>query len=154
MRFEYGNIWSTILYQKTHLLLITTNATITTQGKLVMGRGLAAEAKRLIPGVDEEAARVIAGRITYGFVKLPRYPKLGLFQVKYHYAQRASLDLIQLSTNMLKEYALQHPERIDLNYPGIGNGGLNKRDVYPIISQLPDNVHIWQYDKPRRGVKP
>ena len=36
--------------------------------------------------------------------------------------------------------------RIDfnVNFPGIGNGGLNKVDVLPLLSLLPDNVCIWE----------
>jgi len=46
----------------------------------------------------------------------------------------------------LAEWAIAHPDcRIDLNFPGIGNGRLSPDQVLPLIKQLPDNVHVWRY---------
>jgi hypothetical protein len=39
--------------------------------------------------------------------------------------------------------------KIAMNFPGIGWGGLNRLEVLPIISSLPDNVEIWEYDNRR-----
>jgi hypothetical protein len=153
MIFRYGNIWSVYFggiwsVSNIDLLLITANSTITKDGRLVMGRGLAAQAKKLFPGIDRKAAEAVRGRRTYGFIKL-RIPKLGLFQVKYDFWEKADLDLIRLSTAMLKEYAESDRHKaIHLPYPGIGNGRLSKEEVYPIIKVLPDNVYIWQFRKP------
>lgn len=41
------------------MIVVTTNATITTKGVLVMGRGAALQARRYIPGIDFECADVI-----------------------------------------------------------------------------------------------
>lgn len=62
---------------------------------------------------------------------------------------RADLDLIRLATGKLYDLLAQTPalKRVDLNFPGIGNGRLNREDVLPIISVLPDKVYIWERSK-------
>lgn len=147
--YEHGDMWTA--WPKTDHFLITTNAYLKRNGALVMGRGIARQARDRFPGIDLK----IGGRIAetgsrYGLI-LGR--KLGLFQVKHHFKEKADPDLISLSSRMLHEYAASHPgKRIDLNFPGIGNGGLVVRQVKPLIDTLPDNVHIWTY-KPLRSQK-
>ena len=69
----------------------------------------------------------------------------GMFQTKYHYGDNSSIELIEFSTELLKEYSNRNPqEKIYLNYPGINHGRLKEEDVYPIIKELPDNVYIWK----------
>ena len=75
----------------------------------------------------------------------------GCFMVKDHWMEKAKLSLIKDSCldlcDILDSVAVVHdsPIRVDLNFPGIGNGGLPREDVLPIIEQLPDNVHVWEY---------
>ncbi|MFQ5596156.1 MAG: hypothetical protein ACE5HA_18595, partial [Anaerolineae bacterium] len=72
--------------------------------------------------------------------------RLGLFQVKYHWSTEALPELIRRSAEKLTAWADTHPDcRIDLNFPGIGNGRLHPAQVLPIVGQLPDNVHVWRY---------
>ena len=81
----------------------------------------------------------------------PLWPKgkLGVFQVKRHWADPAELTLIQHATSMLIEWCEEHPDaEVHLNFPGIGNGKLPVESVLPIIEELPDTVNIWRY---RRG---
>ncbi|HRQ42375.1 MAG TPA: hypothetical protein PLD25_31040 [Chloroflexota bacterium] len=49
-QFKTGDVWTA--YVAADLFLITTNATITVQGALVMGRGIARQAKERFPGLD------------------------------------------------------------------------------------------------------
>jgi len=37
-------------------------------------------------------------------------------------------------------------KRIDLNFPGIGNGKLPRHQVLYLLEDLPDNIHVWEYD--------
>ena len=63
---------------------------------------------------------------------------------------RSTTDLIDLSTKGLKRVA-ELPQFYGtdalfyLNMPGVGHGNLSRNLVIPIISQLPDNVHVWEY---------
>lgn len=149
-RFCQGNMWSA--YDQADLFLITTNSTLKKNGALVMGRGIARQARDLFPGLDRTLGREIARRCgnqgEYGLLVSPRWPaaKLGAFQVKGHYSGPASLELIQRSTAELCAWCTEHPNaRVELNFPGIGNGRLLKGDVLPIVGRLPDRVTIWEY---------
>jgi hypothetical protein len=84
----------------------------------------------------------------YGLLVSPRWPKarVGAFQVKRHYRQPASLELIRRSAAALRAWCAAHPDaQVCLNFPGIGNGRLCREDVLPILMQLPEQVVIWEY---------
>lgn len=149
-QFRLGNMWAA--YAAADLLLITTNATITIRGALVMGWGIARQAKERFPGLDVALGRHIqalcGSQGIYGLLVSPRWPaaKLGAFQVKQHYSQAASLELIRRSTAALCAWCADQPDaQVALNFPGIGNGRLHRKDVLPIAMQLPDQVTIWEY---------
>ncbi len=163
-QFKRGDMW--MAYAAADLFLITTNATITVRGALVMGRGIARQARDRFPGLDAALGKQIlstcgnpstllrAGQGQYGLLVSPLWPeaRLGAFQVKRHYAQPASLELIQHSTAVLCAWCIDHPDAsVHLNFPGIGNGRLRREDVLPIVMQLPDQVTIWEYPLPGKG---
>ncbi|MCZ7671791.1 MAG: hypothetical protein M5U34_34010 [Chloroflexi bacterium] len=54
--FVTGNMWIPIVAD---LFLITTNSTLTRPNKLVMGRGIALQAKERFPGLDTALGRQI-----------------------------------------------------------------------------------------------
>lgn len=129
------------------ILFVTTNAVVRFNGALVMGAGAAKTLRDSVPGIDHvlgKEVRAVENRGTYGIAWRGRF---GAFQVKYHYKDRADLNLIAFSTRCLSILASAYPEReIILNYPGIGNGGLQERDVQPIIERLPDNVSVYKME--------
>src|SRR5260221_554562 len=98
------------------VVLITTNSTIKNDGSLVMGRGAALEIKNRWPGMPRIFGQAIQSR-EYNIVIPHRVtdenfrpgPWLGAFQVKYHWAEDASLDLIARSVFKLKEIAQIFP---------------------------------------------
>jgi hypothetical protein len=71
---------------------------------------------------------------------------IGLFQVKDHWANKATLELIATSVDILRKLAKTDwkDKKISLNFPGIGNGKLDRKDVLPLLHKLPDNVTIWE----------
>jgi hypothetical protein len=134
------------------LFLITTNSAIRKDGALVMGRGIARQARDQFPGLAEALGQHILNTYgslgEYGLLISPRWPdaKLGAFQVKRHYSQEASLELVRRSTSALYAWCAEHPNAsVHLNYPGVGYGRLHREAVLPIIAQLPDQVTIWEY---------
>lgn len=153
-QFKVGNMWTA--YTAADLFLITTNSTLKKSSHaLVMGRGIARQAKERFPGLDVALGRQIqalcGNQGIYGLLVSPRWPtaKLGAFQVKQHYSQPASLELIRRSTATLCAWSAEHPTAtVSVNFPGIGNGRLHSEDVLPIIAQLPDQVTIWEYPLP------
>ncbi|MBX3058867.1 MAG: hypothetical protein KF770_20570 [Anaerolineae bacterium] len=150
-QFKTGDMWTA--YTAADLFLITTNSTLKKSGHaLVMGRGIARQAKERFPGLDVALGRQIqalcGNQGIYGLLASPRWPaaKLGAFQVKRHYSQAASLELVRRSTAALRAWCTEHPDTsVHLNYPGIGNGRLRHEVVLPIVSQLPEQVTIWEY---------
>lgn len=149
MRIVTGNIWDE--EGVADVILITTNAIINARGQLVMGRGAALEAAQRYPSLPFDLAEKIKAfkpNKPYGVLILPQYAngvQLGAFQVKHHWRDSASLELIKLSTRLLVTVAEICPDmKFALNYPGIGNGRLVEAQVFPIISVLPNNVTIYK----------
>ena len=84
----------------------------------------------------------------YGLFTGPRRPHIHLFQVKEYWGDDATLELVKRSVGMMQAHVRgteRYGRTFALNYPAIGNGKLRKSDVEPIIAELPDNVHVWQY---------
>lgn len=151
-QFCWGDMWTA--YGDADLFLITTNSTLKKNGSLVMGRGIARQARDRFPGLDvtlgREIARHCGNHGEYGLLVSPRWPvaKLGAFQVKTHYARPASLSLIRRSVATLLAWCERHPHAaVRLNFPGIGNGGLARAQVLPLLKSLPANVHVWEYGR-------
>ena len=158
MILETGDMWS--VFGKGDLWLFTGNSYITKKDELVMGCGLALEVKTRypdVPGLLVEAIHQPRFRdgfeigmawSIYGLAVIPFEPangRVGVFQVKHHFRDKALLSLIGHSVlKLIEAIRIRELERVDLNFPGIGYGGLYRAHVLPIISELPDSVHIWE----------
>jgi hypothetical protein len=137
------------MFHASGYLIVTTNSFLTSEVKLVMGRGAAWILKMKVPGIDRVFGKMISetcghlGR--YGLLFHERY---GALQVKYRFDEKARVDLIEFSLRKLAEIAKEYPKSIfNINYPGIGNGGLRKPEVQPLLDVLPDNVFIWEKEE-------
>jgi hypothetical protein len=158
-------MWS--IWGKTNLFVFTANGVIKKGNSLVMGRGMAKQVKEKVPHVARNIAAIILSNHnaitdfdpeTSGFQSIYSLAidersigqPVGAFQVKYHFRSLATPELIKSSSISLFQWIIEnldrHPTgiRVDMNYPGIGNGGLTKAQVKPIISLLPACVHIWE----------
>ena len=155
MILRTGNLWDAPADVGATVIAVTTNSTVTRDGRLVMGRGAALEAKRRYPGIDYEAG----GHINlfanyhhhrrYGWMLIRAFdqPRFGIFQVKHYWRDAADLDLIRNSCERLREWLSTKAwpgTVVALNFPGIGNGRLAREAVLPIISGLPDQVAIYE----------
>lgn len=143
-----GNMWS--IYDNTDYFIFTGNSYIKNNGELVMGRGMAKQvADRFLftPKLIGDVIKSLCDHLRfYGFATIVTAPIIGVFQVKKHYKMSAELSIIEKSVSKLKVFADKYSDkRFDMNYPGIGYGGLCKRDVAPLLERLPDNVHIWSF---------
>ena len=168
MIFQCGDMWSA--YDDADLFCITTNSYIKFDGKLVMGRGIARQVRDRWKGMEDparsawrkfdwhagqEVQRTCGHLGTYGLLVSEYWPraKIGLFQVKLNYSDKANLTLIENSAKILSDWCLAHPRaKVHLNFPGVGNGQLSISEVWPIITphlnqalfELPsDAVTIW-----------
>lgn len=141
-------------------ICFTSNSFVKNNGSLVMGAGFAKSIKDKFPNIDLEFGKLINSitdlvsihRTSYDILKrnFPRYglvfiDNIGAFQTKYSFNNPSTVELIQFSTEKLKEFAENNPNKlIGLNYPGIGLGKLQEEQVLPIIETLPDNVLIYK----------
>lgn len=154
MILERGDMWS--VFGKTDLFLITTNPIIRKDKHAVMGAGIAKQAAKRFPSIPKDLATRIEDSVRSdvpsgcGFIGTYDEQKVGYFMVKYHWKEDAKPEIIQRSVDQLiacigyiRMYMVN--PRIDLNFPGIGNGRLPREKVLPIIEKLPDNVHVWEY---------
>lgn len=127
-------------------LLFTGNAYVREDGALVMGRGAAKQVRDYHKGIDLWLGQQILARgmSCYGLIIHQR--RIGVFQVKESYRDQANMDLIDIAARTLTVVALSFPNMLfQCNYPGIGNGGLELKDVRPVLeaAKLPDNVVFW-----------
>jgi hypothetical protein len=147
MLLRKGNMWKS----EANLILFTGNSTIRKDGALVMGRGAALQTKQIFPGIEFELGKKITlADISkpYGVIICETYsePEIGVFQVKRNWRDDADTNLIRFSCIKLAEVANSY-KLIALNFPGIGYGRLKRNYVIGIIiSYLPDNVEVWEYN--------
>ncbi len=110
-----------------------------------MGRGAALELRQLVPDIDLIFGRMILESCGHlGLYGLLMNGKYGAAQVKYNFRDKANTSLIAFSMAFLTDEAKTNRYIYNLNYPGIGNGGLDKNIVRPILDILPDNVYVWE----------
>lgn len=119
-----------------------------------MGRGIAKQVKDMFPDIDlafGENIRCLGleGK-KYGIICCTKYPNISAFQVKYHWADEADLDLIAVSVaTLIVEAEINLKCDPDwtafLNFPGIGNGRLKREDVLPLVEKLPDCITVWEF---------
>lgn len=151
MILEKGDMWS--VFGKTGLFMITTNPIKRKDGAIVMGRGIAKQAAERFPTLPydfgyrySEHFAGYQGLTPTGLVKEYDGQTIGYFMVKRHWRLPAEILIIEDSVLDLCEYAHSF-RRVDLNFPGIGNGKLAREDVLPLLQVLPDNVHIWEFEQ-------
>lgn len=148
MILERGNMWD--VFGKTDLFLITTNPVVRKDGYAVMGAGIAKQAATKYPEIPKSFGQLLENsddsRDKCGWICTLNGQAIGYFMVKDHWANTARVDIIAESIDDLKSWLTSHKySRVDLNFPGIGNGKLKREDVLPLLEQLPDSVHIWEY---------
>ena len=144
MQLLHGNMWN----WREGIRVVTGNSFLRKDGALVMGRGAANQLCVQVPGINllfgKEIKRICGHLGKYGLIML-NYPyDYGIFQVKYHFKDKADLNLISYSVEKLRSWCWVYQSiNIHMNYPGIGNGRLSAEEVKPIIDRLPDNVYIY-----------
>ena len=153
MNVIIGNLWDEV--GRADLILVTTNAYITQDHRLVMGRGAAREAAMRYPTLPsllgDQILRHFKHLGEYGVIVIGGMPggteAIGAFQVKRHYREKADPQLIRRSAEGLVLHLAKYPyyQRVAMNFPGIGYGGLAENDVWPHIQDLPENVFIYRW---------
>lgn len=162
-QFEKGNMFD--VWGSSDLFLFTSNPIVNKQGLAVMGRGIAKQLADKVPYIRKDFADYLhKSRGAYPMAVLGSYvidgvtQRVGYFMVKTHWAEAAKLDVIADSVDALiaclteLHWFTEEVEgdpfnfRVDLNFPGIGNGKLKREEVLPLLLELPEYVHIWEYE--------
>lgn len=157
--FVKGNLWGQ--RHAVDLLLFTSNSTLDSRKHLVMGAGSAAEAKRWYPWFPVRAGKALqeterVGKIYGLWIESILEPdhnghlvwqRIGAFQTKRHWRDAATLCLIAHSIGMLCGLIQCHPARyrsVAMPFPGIGQGGVPRHLVLPLLDPLPALVQIYE----------
>lgn len=141
-----GDVW--MYYNKEpYIVGITTNGTVKRNGSLVMGRGVAEQARNSIPNLDFILGTVVQGRgnHVYDLSDFTLRPlNLFSFPVKHLWSDVADLSLIRRSAQELSVIAIRKPDKIFLlPVPGTGNGRLRWSAVKNAIDGVfPSNVTL------------
>ena len=143
MKEILGNIWDC---RREGWVAVTTNGVVKRDGSCVMGRGVALQAKQRFPRLPYELGRLIQqlGNRVFAF---PKYQLYSL-PVKYHWREKADLDLIVFGCHRLA--AIVPPERtVYMVRPGCGAGGLSWEVVRVVIAPILDDRFV-VVELPRR----
>lgn len=136
-----GDLWT----YPADFRVITTNGTVKRNGDAVLGRGCAKQAVVRYPMLPALLGARIAtrGNRVHFFSDEELHADRGLFTfpVKHEWMLPADLELIAESVARFQEMLLSSAIYV-LPRPGCGNGGLLWEDVRPVVSGLPDNVHV------------
>lgn len=134
MKEQIGNIWSV----PADAICVTTNGVVMNNEKLVMGGGIAKEAKDKFPGIDYLLGKYInewENRCFY----LKKF-KIISFPTKHHYKDPSCLKLIEKSCKELIEICDKfNLQEVSLPRPGCGLGGLKWEQVKPILEKYLDD---------------
>lgn len=135
-----GNIWD--FHDAGEIICITTNTTCKNKYPmpLVMGKGIALEAKNRFPGIDIDWGLIV--RVCPNENKTSYFPfnRLVMFQTKTDWKLPSTIEIIKASLhNLLSLMNTYNIKSVYLPRIGCGNGGLNwEEDIKPIIKNLDD----------------
>jgi len=133
--------------------IVTACSYLCAEGNLFMGRGLARELKVKVLGIDEIFGKMILDDVGHlGRYGLMIYEKYGILQVRRHYDEKPDLDLIVFGIRRLGSFAEETGYIIHLEFPGLAYKELSKNEVEPILTPLPDNVHVWERPEGEYGI--
>ncbi|MHB8056391.1 MAG: macro domain-containing protein [Desulfuromonadaceae bacterium] len=132
-----GDIWE---YGATSVIVITTNGSVTRDGRAIFGRGVARQAAIRHPGLAEKLGRLLAEQGSHVF-------DLGCgivaFPVEETPWSLPDLRIVARSAQELRQLADNSGlVRIVVPRPGCGGGGMAWKDVKPILAPWFDDRFI------------
>ena len=138
MWIAQGNIWDFYKQNQNMAICVTTNGIVTKYNKLVMGAGIAKDARDRFKGIDFKLGELVK---KYG--NIPFYlDDIGIitFPTKHDYRFNSNIELIKNSAKIIKLMVESGTfETIYSPWPGCGNGGLSKDFVRPILEEIWDS---------------
>ena len=139
---DVGNLWT----YPADAVVITTNGTINNNGKAVMGRGCAREARDKFSGLDYYLALKLyeEGNHVHILLHDPQINwSLISFPVKHNYFEKANYKLIKRSAEELKKIVDEKQwKQIVMPRPGCGNGKRDWNKVKLILDEILDDRFV------------
>jgi hypothetical protein len=125
-----GDIWEHA--DRGAIIVITTNASLTRDGRAVFGQGVAKQAALRFPGIADKLGRLLAEQGSHVF-------DLGCGIVSFPVEETAwsqpDLRIIARSAEELRELADRSGwQQVVVPRPGCGGGGLAWKDVQPLLA--------------------
>lgn len=133
-------------------ICVTTNGTLTKDGRGVMGRGVALQARQRFKHADYSLGHFIKthGNCVGVFIEemsLLSEKAIVAFPVKHEWFERADLELIKTSARQLVALADERGwRRVVLPRPGCGNGQRTWAEVEPLLKKVLNErfLVVWQ----------
>jgi len=133
MKEATGNLWTVPASWR----CVTTNGIVKDNGELVMGAGVALEAKKQYPDLPKKLGQWVEKYGNRPF--LCRDEGIITFPTKQHYKHNSNVMLIRSSAEKIVAIADKYKlHSIVLPRPGCGNGGLTWDFVKPYLEDLLD----------------
>lgn len=134
-----GDIWHYL--GRVSAICVTTNGVIKRDGRLVMGAGIAKQARDRFPDIDLTAGQKVK---TFGNVPAILHQEgatsIVSLPTKNHFQHKSDMSLIVRSCILLQKMADEQGWRyIALTPPGCGHGGLRWLDVKSEIQNILDD---------------
>lgn len=144
------------------MIVVSSHASIQSDGRLYMAYGEAQEAARRIPGIEYQCGNEVLARAVdgiYGFLPVrPSRPEekiigFGLFQTQIGFEELPDPDLIKYSMECLRKYVSEHHNlKIRMDFPGLGTGGLAVEEISPLLVPLPSTITVCHHGEVKRTV--
>lgn len=144
MKIVNRNIWDDV--DELDYIGVTTNSTLKKTGDLVMGAGIAKEAKKRYPECPKFFGEIVKKRnAENGFYGMIIYNKIFALQTKVHWRDKSPIEVVEKSLAMLSVAAGAAPHmKIGIPFPAINNGGRSVEDIMPLLQKLPDNITVYK----------
>lgn len=129
-----GDIWE---YAGTGFIVITTNGSVTGDGRAIFGQGVARQAAARFPGLAERLGTLLAKRGNHVF---DLENEIVTFPIEETPWSLPDLRIIARSAQELRLLAdLSGWQRIVVPRPGCGGGGLAWQEVQPLLATYFDH---------------
>ncbi len=136
----YGNLWD-----QDGPKVITTNGSVNSKGRAVMGAGVAVQAKNKYPTIDYVLGLRLQDRGNNVHVLFVNMETIFTFPVKHHWYEKADPLLIAKSASQLLSKVNLYAgdkRKIYMPRPGCGNGGLTWDEVKPLLTPILDDRFV------------
>ena len=141
MKEKFGNMFNF----QADAYCVTTNGIVKSNGRAVMGAGVALSAATIYPDCDKHLGRFIRANghkvgVFHTTNNLDNNISLISFPTKYHWKDPSDIKLIEKSAKELMEIIDKNLYNVVvLTRPGVGCGGLKWEDVKKVIEPILDD---------------